>query len=453
MGRRKFIADSLKLMSGIILFPSMFVSCSKDRIVLHDKKKVLVIGAGISGLAVAQELTKHGYPVTIIEAQNKVGGRIQTNRSLGTHFDEGASWIHKAIGNPISNLTTPSGAHTYFTDLNNMNIFNSNGTAYDNSTIITAENDYRNALRAVKQSGTRRQSFKTVFDTIYPNLGNNPMWKYMLSAYLEFDTGGDIADLSSKFFYDGSEFSGDDVIISNGYDHIANYMSQGLDVRLNTRVTSINYEEKEVSIGTDNGNFTSDIVVVTVPLGVLKNNSIRFTPSLPTNKQNAIAGTQMGVVNKFFLTWDTAFWDSNLQFIGYTPDTKGKFNFFLNINKFTNTNGLVSYAFGDYAKLTETMTDSQIIDEIMLHLKSIYGNSIPHPNAFLRTKWGQNINSFGSYSFVTNGRTSNDFNVLSDAVNNKLFFAGEHTNKEFRSSVHGAYLSGIREANRIISLQ
>jgi monoamine oxidase len=88
----------------------------------------------------------------------------------------------------------------------------------------------------------------------------------------------------------------------------------------------------------------------------------------------------------------------------------------------------------------------------MLHLKSIYGNSIPNPSNFLRTKWGQNINSYGAYSYATNGSTSADFNTLSNAVNNKLFFAGEHTEREYRGTVHGAYLSGIREADKIIDL-
>jgi monoamine oxidase len=112
----------------------------------------------------------------------------------------------------------------------------------------------------------------------------------------------------------------------------------------------------------------------------------------------------------------------------------------------------MTFAFGDYATVTEGMTDNQIISEIMLHLKSIYGNSIPNPNNFLRTKWGQNINSYGAYSYPTNGSTSEDFNTLANEVNNKVFFAGEHTEKEYRGTVHGAYLSGIREAEKIIDL-
>jgi monoamine oxidase len=70
----------------------------------------------------------------------------------------------------------------------------------------------------------------------------------------------------------------------------------------------------------------------------------------------------------------------------------------------------------------------------------------------LRTKWGQNINTFGAYSFATNGTTSADFETMATEINNKLFFAGEHTERDYRASVHGAYLSGIREADKIIAL-
>jgi monoamine oxidase len=112
----------------------------------------------------------------------------------------------------------------------------------------------------------------------------------------------------------------------------------------------------------------------------------------------------------------------------------------------------MTFALGDYATVTENLSDSQIINEIMLHLKGIYGNSIPSPSNFLRTKWGQNINSFGAYSYPTNGSTSADFDTLANQVNNKIFFAGEHTEREYRGTVHGAYLSGIREADKIIDL-
>lgn len=433
--------------------PTLLAHCGKNQ---DDTKPngrtVIVIGAGISGLAAAKRLKQKGFTVIVLEAQEKVGGRLRTDRSLGVAFDEGASWIHGPNENPITNLASEAGANTFLTDDDNSAVFDIDGTEYSDSMITGSENQFNDALEAVKNAGSLTQSFQSVFDSLYPTQAGNRLWKYMLSAFLEFNTAGDISKLSSKYFYDDEEFSGADVIITNGYDKIAEYLAQGLDVRLNTRVSSIDCTNAEIKVNANATTTEGDYVVVSVPLGVLKNSAISFTPALPSDKTTAIAKTNMGNVNKFLLVWNTAFWDTNLQYIGYTPETKGKFNYFLNVKKFTTSNALMTFAFGDYATVTESMSDSDIINEVMLHLKSIYGDSIPTPTNMLRTKWGQNRNSYGAYSYATNGTTTADFDTLAKTVNNKLFFAGEHTSREYRGTVHGAYLSGIREADKIIDL-
>lgn len=453
MQRRKFIKDTLTGLPLILFTPTLLASCGKDDDDIKTNGKiVVVIGAGISGLAAAKKLKQKGFTVIILEAQEKVGGRLRTDRSLGVAFDEGASWIHGPNGNPITNLASQSGANTFLTDDDNVAVFDTNGSAYSDSILTSSENQFNNALNAVINAGNQTQSFETVYNSLYPTQVNNRLWKYMLSAFLEFNTGGDISKLSSKYFYDDEEFNGSDVIITNGYDMVTDYLAQGLDVRLNTRVSAIDHSSLKVKVSTNVDVIEADYVIVSVPLGVLKNNSINFTPALPADKTTAIAKTNMGNVNKFLLVWNTPFWNTDLQYIGYTPDIKGKFNYFLNVKKFTTANALMTFAFGDYATVTESMSDSEIINEVMLHLKSIYGNSIPNPTNMLRTKWGQNINSYGAYSYATNGTTTADFDTLAKAVNNKLFFAGEHTNREYRGTVHGAYLSGIREADKIIDL-
>ena len=454
MERRKFILDTLKSVPLVLLAPNLFASFSKgDDITNPNGKTVLIIGAGISGLAAAKKLKDKGFTVIVLEAQEKIGGRLRTDRSMGIAFDEGASWIHGPNGNPITKLASQAGANTYLTDDDNLEVFDNNGTAYSDTFLDNQYTQFENALNAVRRAGTKRQSFQTIFNSLYPTQANNRLWKYMLSAYLEFDTGGDISKLSSKYFYDDEAFPGKDVIVTNGYDKVANLLGQGLDIRLNSRVTEINYNATKSLVKVNEISIEADYVIVSVPLGVLKNNSISFQPSLPASKLSAIQNIQMGNVNKFLFIWDTTFWDTNIQYIGYTPETKGKFNYLMNMKKFLpTTNGLMTFAYGDYATVTETMTDAQIKNEVMAQLKTIYGNSIPNPTNMLRTKWGQNINTLGAYSFATNGTTSADFDTMATEINNKLFFAGEHTERYYRASVHGAYLSGIREADKIIAL-
>ncbi|MBR2649274.1 MAG: FAD-dependent oxidoreductase [Sediminibacterium sp.] len=454
MKRKDFIKQTMLGGTAALILPPFLTGCSKDDPTnsITTDKKIIVIGGGIAGLSAAKKFKDRGIQITLLESQSKIGGRLRTNNSLGFAFDEGASWIHGPNGNPITSLASSAGANTFLTDDNSLNVFDSNGAPYANTILDSNYNAYKSSLNTVRTNGNINQSFQTVFNNQFPNKINDRLWKYMLSAYLEFDTGADISDLSSNQFDDDDNFSGADVIITNGYDKVAQYLAQGINILLNEKVSAIDYSGAKVTVTTSTTTYQADYVLVTVPLGVLKNNIINFTPALPNDKLQAISKLKMSSVNKFLLTFPSIFWDNTLQYIGYTPETKGKFNYFMNMNKFVQQNALMTFAFGNYSALTETLSDAQVTTEIMSHLKSIYGNSIPNPTSFLRTKWGVNPHTFGSYSFATTGTTTTDFDTLSNSVNSKLFFGGEHTNRQYRGTVHGAYLSGQREADKIISL-
>lgn len=450
MNRKEFI-KLLGLLGISQQFTPIFLGCENYENSELKSKSIVVIGAGISGLAAAKKLKEKGFNVIILEAQDRVGGRLRTNRSLGVGFDEGASWIHGTNGNPITALAQQAGMNTYKTMDDSRKSYDIGGILRSDTSYDNAEYELYNILNSMMNSGSATQSFETVFNNLYPTKANDRFWKFLLSTYVTFDTG-DLNNLSSLLYNEGEEFDGDEKIATNGYDTIAQYLANGLNIQLNQRVTKVDYSGSKVKV-THNGTITeADYVIVTVPLGVLKTGNIQFSPNLPTAKQNAIQKVGMNCVNKFLLTWDTAFWD-DVQYISYTPEIRDKFNYFVNVKKFHPTvNALMTFAYADYARQTETMTDSQVIDTIMLHLKDIYGNNIPNPTNMLRTKWQTNENSFGAYSYTAVGTEMRHFDDLAEDVNNKLFFAGEHTEADYFSTAHGAYLSGIREADKIIGL-
>ncbi len=156
-------------------------------------KSVIIIGAGISGLAAAVRLKENGFQVTVLEAQEKAGGRVRTDRSSGIAFDEGASWIHGPDGNPVTPIAEKAGASYSFTDFDNLEMFDKDGSAYSESEIVRAEEKYFQYLYEVEQAGDKNRSFEAVFNSLYPDKAESRMWKYLLSAYLEFDTGADIS--------------------------------------------------------------------------------------------------------------------------------------------------------------------------------------------------------------------------------------------------------------------
>jgi monoamine oxidase len=452
MQRRKFIKDSLTGLPAIVLTESLLASAyKKEAIVTPNGKTVIVIGAGISGLAAAKKLKENGFNVVVLESQNKIGGRLRTDRTLGLAFDEGASWIHGITGNPITALAQQAGMNTALTDDDSFLSYDVGGAVRSDAVFSQAEDELYTILKTMIKSGKVTQSFETVFKSLYPAKANDRLWKFFLSTYVTFDTG-DLNNLSSMLYNEGEEFGGEERISTNGYDTIPNYLATGLTIQLNQRVTKIEYADTNVKVEHNATISEADYVLVTVPLGVLKNNSIQFTPALPIAKQNAIQKVGMNCVNKFLLTWNTAFWD-DVHYISYTPEIRDKFNYFLNVRKFHPTaNALMTFAYADYARQTETMTDAQIINEIMGHLKDIYGTGIPAPTVMVRTKWQTNENSFSAYSYTAVGTEMRHFDDLAEEINDKLFFAGEHTETDYFSTAHGAYLSGIREADKLIAL-
>jgi monoamine oxidase len=433
-----------------ILVPSLLSACDKDNAPID--KSVIVIGAGISGLSAAKKLKEKGFAVIVLEAQDRVGGRLRSNRSLGIAFDEGASWIHGVNGNPITDLAQQAGMTTFHTDDASIVSYDIGGILRSGNDYIKAEDQFYDILETLSKSGSPNKSFETVFFEKYPQYANDRLQRFFLSTFVTFDTG-DIDKLSSLLYNEGEEYGGLEKISTNGYDTIPQYLAKGLEIRLNQRVSKIDYTGTKIKV-THNGSISeADYVLVTVPLGVLKKNSIEFVPALPTDKQTAIEKVGMNCVNKFLLTWDKAFWDDE-QYLVYTPEAKDKFNYFVNVKKIHPTaNALMTFAYADYGRQTETMSDLQITNEIMAHLRDMYGSSTPNPTKVLRTKWATNENAYGAYSFTAVGTEMRHFEDLAREVGNKLFFAGEHTEVDYFSTAHGAYKSGIREADKMIDLQ
>ncbi|MCU0327812.1 MAG: FAD-dependent oxidoreductase [Chitinophagales bacterium] len=452
MNRRKFIQKSLFGLPIVLTVPSLFTQCRKENSPKLNGKSVIIVGAGISGLAAAKKLYENGFEVMVLEAQDKVGGRLRTNRSLGFAFDEGASWIHGVNGNPITTLAQQAGMTSIKTDDDSLIAYDFDGTEITEQRFNQIETEYNNVIKTLKNSGSLNLSFEELFSNLHNDKVSNRLWKFFLSTYLTFDTG-DLNLLSSINYDEGENLGGDEHIATNGYDTIPNYLAKGINIKLNQRVTQVNYLSDKVIVTHNGSESKADYVIVTVPLGVLKKNLIEFSPELPPFKKEAIQKVGINCVNKFLVTFDRIFWDDE-QYIAYTPEIRDKFNYFVNLNKINpNLKALMTFAYADYARLTESKSDAEIISEIMTHLKAIYGNSIPNPTNLLRTKWNSNEFSYGSYSFTAKETEIKHFQNLGQHLLKKVFFAGEHTHEKYFSNAHGAYLSGIREADTIIELQ
>jgi len=179
MQRRKFIKRNLAGLPVLLATPALIASsCHKGDGNNQDGKTVIIIGAGISGLSAAKKLNETGVNIIVLEAQDKIGGRLRTNRTLGFEFDEGASWIHGMDGNPISTLAQQAGMNTYPTVDESRKSYDIGGIIRNATVYNNAEDELYTILDSMMGSGSSTKSFETVFNSLYPNKANDRLWKF-----------------------------------------------------------------------------------------------------------------------------------------------------------------------------------------------------------------------------------------------------------------------------------
>jgi monoamine oxidase len=426
-----------------------------------NTERIIVIGAGIAGITAAKKLQAQGYRVIILEGRDRIGGRMWTDNSLGFPLDLGAAWIHTPDGNPITPLVKQFGIQTVVSDPESQ--WNYKGV--DQLLSKSEERMINKALqsfmdRAIKLKNSASSQQITLADIAQQIIESEELtgitlkgFRATLSSTIESEVGDDIANLGVKGFDEDSEFKGGDVVFPQGYTQLIHALSRNLDIRTKHIVQQIAYDDNGVKVTTDNGVFNGARVIVTVPLGVLKRGSIKFSPALPKPKLEAIKQLGMGALNKLVLKFPKQFWPSQPHIMAYVngniPD---RYVEFFNWQKYIQQPILVAMFSGNFARSLSQMPKSEAIKNIMSDLQAMFGKDIPLPNATLLTQWHNDPFAYGSYSTFSFNANIQDCDRLAEPIGERVFFAGEATNGKYLGTVHGALLSGKREANRIAKI-
>ena len=425
---------------------------------------VLVIGAGVAGLAAARNLTDAGNDVIVLEARDRIGGRVWTDRSWdGLALDLGASWIHGIQGNPIAKLARRFDVETLPTDFNSIAMYSADGHR-----LTKAENDQidkrlRVLLRRVErirgqlddQGGPDIPLGQALDQALaveeFDDRARREL-RYAINASIENEYAADVSDLSLLNWDQDHEFPGDHVLFPGGYDQIAAGLADGLDLRLKHVVRRVEWGDDGVTVETDRGTFEADQAIITLPLGVLKSGAIEFAPELSRRKRTALSRLAMGVLNKTYLRFPHAFWETKSECLGYVSATPGPWAEFVNLHFYTGQPVLIGFNAAKFGRQLEGLSDKAIVADAMQTLRTIYGASVPDPEAWKITRWASDPLAGGSYSHLPPGASGDDYDTLAEPLVEQLFFAGEATHRKYPSTVHGAYLSGLREARRILAL-
>ncbi len=302
---------------------------------IHDAgaESVVVVGAGAAGLAAAHDLAAADIEVRVVEARNRVGGRVWTDTSMGSPLDLGASWIHGVDDNPLSELADKINATRVATN-------------YDN---LMA----RNAAGEIVRPGDIPSEFEEVFA-------------------IELEYAADVGELSPGALEEGLAFDGHDVVFPDGYVHVLETLIDGFDVRLGVVVDRVQRHDDGVTVLAGEETFDADAALITVPLGVLKAGSITFSPPLGQDRLDAIDRLGMGLLNKVYLRFSETFWDRDADFLGYISSRRGYFAAWLNFARYTGEPILLGFNAGSVAEELEALTDEQIVAEAMTVLRMMY---------------------------------------------------------------------------------
>lgn len=430
---------------------------------LEERHQVIVIGAGTAGLACAANLLAAGIDVVVLEARGRIGGRIHSLEWEGLTIDVGASWIHGVEGNPLMDLAENLGVTTVASNLWNSDVHHGSKRMGWFGKIIGYLKFVwmRKRLDVLSAGMSDKEGDISVLDGIERLARGKkedgwmcqPLCETLLRLHTADDYATEAGDLSLRSWGSDTDFPGQDALFPGGYEGLLRAFSKGVDVRLANVVEMVEWGGEGVVVGVEGGkHYRADSVVVTLPLGVLQAGKVRFEPVLPTWKQEAVGKLHSGHFNKVILRFPQVFWPPNdtLTFTGRLRDLT-VMQSVVNFDKYFGVPVLVGLIGGSAAKRTEQMTDEDVVGMLMERLREAYGKDIPEPDAYLRTRWGQDPHAMGTFSSIPVGSNELHREILGKCVNGKLFWAGEATSVEYAGTVHGAYMSGTEVAASVKS--
>jgi monoamine oxidase len=418
-------------------------------------QSVLIIGGGVAGLAAARRLSNAGNDVTILEARDRLGGRVHTIREprLPIPVELGAEFVH---GKPPEIWDIVRAENLVLGSLEGDNWCSENQ-------VLRKCNDFWPRWAKVAKRLKREKSYPDrSFSTFLENLKLDPRTKALATAFVEGFNAARADLIGVQYLGTGQEkadrIEGDTPFrMLAGLDHIVrrlwNDCGDRVKLHLNTAVRELRWTDGHVV--TDAG-FEADRAVVTLPLGILQAGAVRFVPELP-EKTAAARSLVMGHVVKVILCFHSAFWEeravTNLSFLHASGQ---QFPTWWTTRPVAAPI-LVGWAGGPPAEELALKGDEFIlkaaVESLAAALKLNPQGLNRRIDASFVADWQADPFSLGAYSYVPVGAMPAS-TVLAEPVANTLFFAGEATDSDGDSgTIHGAIATGIRAAEELLVLE
>ena len=426
---------------------------------------IIIVGAGIAGITFARELTRNGiHDFLILEARNKTGGRFQDVTIGNVSVEIGPNWVHGTNNNPIFDLVKDYGVDGMFENPRSIICRDANGKDVTKAFLKVREK-LKNLLKTLGveyefmslRDALRKQGWDNI--TAIENIAEYSLIDFMDAAPPEVLSGFSPYSQYARPMIDSQNGPQFFITEQNGYKKIIEGLQKealGIDftrLKLNSFVTKIKWGQKGVKVETSQGQvYHAKVLLATPSIAVYQKMPTLFEPALPAWKNLAIHKFAMGTYTKIFLKFPYRFWD-NLEYIFYASGTRHLFPVWQSLDAgkrfhFDTNILLVTVTWSESYRIEETSKET-LMDEIMAHLKLVYGSHVPHPSNIIVPNWASSKFFYGSYSILQKNTTHQDFVALRANVG-PIFFAGEATHEVYQGYIHGAYYEGMNRAYDVI---
>lgn len=428
--------------------------------------EVIVVGAGAAGLAATEALGRAGFSVLLLEARDRIGGRIHTRRDpvFPVSVELGAEFVH---GRPaitlrgfrqanIGLLQVPA-AHGLFLDgqLQVVDFFQTLRPMLERLPDPTAPDEPFSVFMEQVLKGNTLASTQALARIVAEGFeAADPEQLSVQALAKDWRLIGEAAEDYPQFRPLG------------GYDRLLKALYRRIDparvqVRLQTLVTEVRWEPGQVEVQAQQfgkkRTFRARALILTVPLPLLRGDgdpTLHFQPPLPESWRKALQQLGMGAVVRVHLCFREPFWERNATFrdlaFVYAPDER-----FMTVWHPLPLRApvLMVWAGGPAARQLRNWPAAEVFQEALRTVRRIYG--LRDPARYLvgacLYDWQQDPLAQGAYSYVHPGGLMAR-QVLGRPIENTIFLAGEAIDTQEPATVAGALQSGYRAARSVLRL-
>lgn len=414
---------------------------------------VVIIGAGVAGLAAARHLRRLDVPVTVLEAAGRIGGRAFTENPAalgGAAFDHGASWLHAAQRNPLVALADPAEDRLLNSDDERTELLFIEGRRADAGETAAYEAAWDRLDPAVAPALAEGQPDRSLADAMAA-MQDDP-WAATVAGWEGAIIAAADADALSVRDWRQNRLDGPNLIVHGG---LGAFVARRLatEVELATPATAVAWDDAAgVRVETSRGTVRAAACIVTVSTGVLASGAIRFVPALPYAVEAAIAGLPMGLLSKVALRAggpDRLGLAANTGLVRQMRAGSGASAFIAwprggdHIVGFIG--GRTAWALADDPAAAEAYARSEL--NAMLG-----GDAARLTGGALVTAWATDPFALGSYAYAPPGMADMRGRLAAAFPAERLLFAGEACRTDgLAGTVGGAFLSGTEAAVRLMS--